>query len=314
MKTEMSQNAPTEESDRRWKQENLVWTRIYFGREVMERIIETIDRKHALHRRHTNRYIMRAAMAGVIVVLMYLFAYQVNTDLGESFNRGLAKYLTAVSFSMALVLIYFTNSELLTSNFMYFTIGQYYGKIRLRDTAAILGQCLLGNLLGILIIALLVWSAAMVGPSVIENLVHTVNAKTVESGMWLIFVKAIFANYFINIAVIISLQVHECMAKILALLMGVTVFAYMGYEHVIANAALFVVALFFDPAAVSLLHIGKNFVLSLLGNFVGGGLVVGLFYAYLNDSRGEPEAVVRGIRAGAFAPQEVPSRSILDED
>ena len=264
-----------------------MWTRVYFGREVMERIIETIDRKHALHRRHTDRYIMRAAMAGVIVALMYLFAYQVNTDLGESFNRGLAKYLTAVSFSIALVLIYFTNSELLTSNFMYFTVGHYYGKIRLRDTAAILGQCLLGNLLGILMIALLVWSATMVGPSVIENLVH------VESGMWLIFVKAIFANYFINIAVIISLQVHEYMAKILALLMGVTVFAYMGYEHVIANSALFVVALLFDPAAVSLLHIGKNFVLSLVGNFVGGGLVVGLFYAYLNDSRGEPEAVVR---------------------
>jgi formate/nitrite transporter FocA (FNT family) len=159
----------------------------------------------------------------------------------------------------------------------------------LRDTAAILGQCLLGNLLGLLMIALLVWSAAMVGPGVIENLVHTVNAKTVKSGMWLIFVKAIFANYFINIAVIISLQVHEYMAKILALLMGVTVFAYMGYEHVIANAALFVVALLFDPAAVSPLHIGKNFVLSLVGNYVGGGLVVGFFYAYLNDSRGEPQ-------------------------
>jgi formate/nitrite transporter FocA (FNT family) len=33
-----------------------------------------------------------------------------------------------LSFSMALVFIYFTNSELLTSNFMYFTVGRYYDK------------------------------------------------------------------------------------------------------------------------------------------------------------------------------------------
>jgi formate/nitrite transporter FocA (FNT family) len=26
--------------------------------------------------------------------------------------------------------------------------------------------------------------------------------------------------------------------------------------------------------------------ISLVGNYVGGGLVIGLFYAYLNDNRG----------------------------
>ena len=71
------------------------------------------------------------------------------------------------------------------------------------------------------------------------------------------------------------------------LMMGVTIFAYLGLEHVVANSALFVMALFHQPAAVDLLHTGKSFVCSLLGNYVGGGLVVGLFYAYLNDPRGE---------------------------
>ena len=70
-----------------------------------------------------------------------------------------------------------------------------------------------------------------------------------------------------------------------ALMMGVLVFAYMGFEHVIANSALFVLVLLFDPANVDLLHMGKNFIWALLGNFVGGGLVIGLFYAYLNDHR-----------------------------
>src|SRR4029450_10478237 len=134
---------------------------IYYGRAGMERILDTIDVKHALQKRYSYRYVMRAAMAGVIVALLYFFAYQVKADLGPAFNPGLAKYLTAASFSLALVLIYYTNSELLTSNFMYFTVGLYYGKIRARSTLTVLGLCLLGNLLGVAAIGLLVRSSGM---------------------------------------------------------------------------------------------------------------------------------------------------------
>ena len=110
--------------------DNMVWTRIFYGREVMERIIETISRKEALQQRYISRYIMRAAMAGFIVMLMYVFTYQVKADLGDALNLGISKYITALTFSVALVFIYFTNSELLTSNFMYFTVGVYYRKIK----------------------------------------------------------------------------------------------------------------------------------------------------------------------------------------
>ena len=189
------------------------------------------------------------------------------------------------SFSMALVFIYFTNSELLTSNFMYFTVGRYYDKVSWGDTMKIWTLCLIGNLIGIEFIALLVWSCGMLSDGVVEHLVHTVDAKTVSSGVWLIFVKAIFANYFINASVIVAMQLTEHLAKIVVLMMGVTVFAYMGFEHVVANSALYAMALFERPEDVHLLHVGKNFFFSLLGNYVGGGIVIGLFYAYLNDHR-----------------------------
>jgi formate/nitrite transporter len=276
---------PETEAEKIAREKSMVWTRIFYGRDVMDRIIETIDTKHVLQENFLIRYLLRAVMAGVLVALMYAFAYQVKTDLGADFNHGLSLYITAISFSVALALIYFTNSELLTSNFMYFTVGLYYRKVRVSETLAVLGPCLLGNLLGILVIVLLIWSADMMSQAFVDNVVHTVQAKTVESSAWTIFVKAIFANYFINISVIIAMQVRESMAKIVVFVIGVTVFAYMGYEHVIANSALFVMALFFEPESVSTLHIGKNFICSLLGNYVGGGLVVGLFYAYLNDDR-----------------------------
>lgn len=275
------------ETERKATGDAMIWTRVFYGREVMERILETIQVKQALHHRFVLRYTARAAMAGIIICLMYLFAYQVKTDLGHDFNSALNKYLTSLSFSGALVFIYFSNSELLTSNFMYFTIGHYYGKVGVQKEVGIWAICLLGNLAGIIVIAALVRSCGMLSQELIANLIDTVRAKTVGSGAWMIFVKAIFANYFINISVIVAMQLKESLAKVMILMLGVTVFAYMGFEHVVANSALFVLALFEQPAAVSLPDVSKNFVFSLLGNYVGGGLIVGLFYAYLNDHRGK---------------------------
>jgi formate/nitrite transporter len=279
-----TKNSPLEK-EREFKGESMVWTRIFYGREVMERILETIEVKRALHQRFFLRYTLRAAMAGIIICLMYIFAYGIKTDLGHDFNPALAKYLMSLNFSMALAFIYFTNSELLTSNFMYFTVGHYYGKVNWGDTMNTWGLCLLGNVLGIVFVAILVWSCDMLSDAVVENLVHTVNDKTVRSGAWLIFVKAVFANYFINVSVIVAMQLTEHLAKIVVLMMGVVIFAYMGFEHVIANSALFVMAFLEQPESVNGLEVGKNFLFSLVGNYVGGGLVIGLFYAYLNDHR-----------------------------
>ena len=289
----MSTGPADEGAARKAADEAMIWTRVFYGREVMERILDTIQVKQALHQRFVLRYTARAAMAGIIICLMYVFAYQVKTDLGHDFNSALSKYLTSLSFSGALVFIYFTNSELLTSNFMYFTVGRYYGKVKLVKELGIWAICLLGNLAGIIFIAALVWSCGMLSDGFVDNLMDTVRAKTTGSGPWTIFTKAIFANYFINVSVIVAMQVKESLAKIVVLMLGVTVFAYMGFEHVVANSALFVLALFEQPGAVSLPDVNKNFVLSLLGNYVGGGLIIGLFYAYLNDHRSDrPEKTV----------------------
>ena len=280
MSDKSSKKSPEIHSD------NMVWTRIFYGREVMERIIETISKKQELQQHYICRYVLRAAMAGLIVTLIYMFTCQVKADLGDLLNLGISKYITSFTFSVALVFIYFTNSELLTSNFMYFTVGIYYRKIKYSQAIRVLGLCLLGNILGIIFIAGLVASCNIISPEMQQLLLHAVELKTVGSDAWTIFVKAIFANFFINVAIIIAMQMGEdYSAKIFALLAGVTVFAYMDFEHVIANSALFVLALFLEPQSVDLMHTGKNFVFSLLGNYIGGGLIIGLFYAFLNDDR-----------------------------
>mgnify|MGYP000459951293 CR=1 FL=1 len=266
-------------------EENSASSDIYFGKGVMDSILEKVDQKQALLSRHWFRYLLRSIMAGALICLFVTFSLQVKTDLGVEFNKALSNLFAAIAFSMALVFIVFTNSELLTSNFMYFTVGQHYRRIPLSNTLKVLTVCLVGNILGCIIVASLVWSADLLQQPFIETLNKVLHTKTVASGPWKIFINAIFANFFINAAILVSMQIKEGLGKIIILMMGVTVFVYMGYEHVIANAGIYSLGVLFSPDNSNILLMIKALLYALLGNFVGGGLAVGLFYAYLNDSR-----------------------------
>lgn len=96
------------------------------------------------------------------------------------------------------------------------------------------------------------------------------------------FYKGIFCNFFINIGIFISMQFKGGLTKAFFIACGVVVFVYMGYEHVVFNAGLYAGMVFFNLDAVSWLHVLKNIVFAFLGNFVGGGIFVGLVYAFLN--------------------------------
>lgn len=66
-------------------------------------------------------------------------------------------------------------------------------------------------------------------------------------------------------------------AKFFALLTGVSVFAYIGFEHLVANSALFVLALFLEPQSVDLMHTGKNFFSRCLAMMSGAGSLSAYF-------------------------------------
>jgi formate/nitrite transporter FocA (FNT family) len=68
------------------------------------------------------------------------------------------------------------------------------------------------------------------------------------------------------------------------MIMSVFVFAYLGFEHSVANTVLFTIVGL--QAGIDVPLAIANVVLALLGNFIGGGILIGLYYAYLNDEAG----------------------------
>lgn len=100
------------------------------------------------------------------------------------------------------------------------------------------------------------------------------------------FVEGIFANIVVNIAVFISMRMKDDAGRVISLIFIIFIFAFLGFEHVIANFSTFSLAFFANGGAVegmTVMSVLINFLFSGLGNFVGGGILIGFLYSWLSN-------------------------------
>lgn len=276
--------------------------KLFPGTHFIATILETAETKRSMSRSIAQVYIMRAAMAGILVGVFYLAYYsavaaftEVDASLGS-----VGRLVGSVIFGFALVFIYYTKSELLTSNMMITTIAVYYKKLTVRSSAWVLALCFVGNFLGGLLMAALIAFSSLLDGKAGDLIAHTVDTKlayvtTDAAALGDLFVRAILCNFLINISMLLLYNglVKTDGVKVVAMNVAVMLFAFLGFEHSVANTVLFTIQGLhtgIDVAAAA-----ANVGVVLVGNFVGGGFLIGWYYAYLNDAKHrlrEPEETV----------------------
>ncbi len=275
-------------------------TNVFLGEKFIETTLDNVEIKDAMSSQALGRFLMRAAMAGGLVVFGYLVYFALSANFGsiEAANGStfepFGKMVAGFFFSGCLVAIYYTKSELLTSNMMITTVGRYFGKLTFGKMFKIMGFCLLGNLIGGLVIGALVGASTIISPGMEEIMIHTLEVKQgyiAEGHIIDLLIRALFCNFFINVSMLMvySGNMKDDFGKVIAMVFGVFIFMYLGLEHSVANTVLFCTAFFFD-----LFHGTNHLVLTeaiqnvfwvLIGNYIGGGLLIGAYYAFINDSR-----------------------------
>lgn len=256
----------------------------FMSKATVENAVNQVQMKQVMIERTPGRYILKAIMSGFLLAIVTVFMFAMKT-LFAGTNDGLIGLVGAISFSLALVLIVLTHSELLTSNFMYLTIGWYYKVITLNKMVVIAMVCFAFNIVGGFILFGLMKFTQIMTPEMITALSDMVQLKTIDSSWYEILVKAIFCNFFINIGIYVSIQFKDGLSKTFFIACGVIVFVFMGYEHVVFNAGLYAGMVFYNLEALSWLDVLKNLFYAFIGNYIGGGIFVGLVYAYLNGDR-----------------------------
>lgn len=265
-------------------------SKLFPGTVFISTVLDAADTKASMTQSITRVYLMRAAMAGFLIGLFYLANYAVIAAISGVSEHAydVGRFIGAMVFGFALAFIYYTKSELLTSNMMITTIALYYKRMKLSRAATILLLCFFGNLLGGLFIALLVSGSSLLDGSVWTFVEHTVETKlsyvtSGASGMLDLFIRAIFCNFLINVSMLMTYNglVKSDGVKVAVMHVAVVLFAFLGFEHSVANSVLFLVEGFHN--GIDVLAALGNVGIALLGNYVGGGLLIGWYYAYAND-------------------------------
>ena len=266
---------------------------LFPGKKFKSTILEIFETKTKMSGSLTTRYLQRAAMAGILIGVLYCLNFAVvaafaAVPAGTTTLRSLGTLAGALTFGLALVFIYFSKSELLTSNMMIVSIGWYYRRTSWARALRLLGLCLVGNALGGLFVAVLLRFSTIADGAPLKQMEAAVEHKLdfITSGPagWVdLLVRAILCNFMINLAMLLVYAglIKDDLTKCLVMIASVFTFAFLGFDHSVANTVLFsIVGL---KEGIDLAPAAGNLGIALLGNYLGGGLLIGIYYAYVND-------------------------------
>ncbi len=229
--------------------------------------------------------LMLSVLAGVFIGLGALNFVIVKSDPSLSFAVG--QILGGVVFALGLILVVVAGAELFTGNnllAMAWADGKISTRDLLRNWAIVCG----GNFLGAVGLAILVVLSRHpeMNDGAIAREYLRIAAVKVAMPFWTAFFRGVLCNVLVCMAVWMALAGRSVVDKAVAIVFPISAFVAAGFEHSVANMYLIPLAMLlqaFGHTGVNANPITwagffHNLVPVILGNIVGGSVLVGLVY------------------------------------
>ncbi|KGP91067.1 transporter [Pontibacillus chungwhensis BH030062] len=264
---------------------------------TIHQVVQKALGKKEMVEENPSHYLIRAALAGVYIGFAVILSFKLAQPFYEQ-HASSTYFINALFFGIAFCLIIYGGSELFTSNTMYMTVSSLKKETTWFDTLKVWSYCYGGNVVGILFFTGMIYFTGLF-QSIIpeESFLIAAAEKKMNVPTSQLFFRAILANWLVCLAVWIPMQVKEDVSKIILMLLIVFTFFLSGYEHSIANIALFSIALSSPHTAlVTVEGFMHNVIPVTLGNIIGGGFFVGAVYVYLNQKKQHTPMSVKGMK------------------
>jgi formate transporter len=229
--------------------------------------------------------LMLSILAGAFIGLGALYFVLVKSD--PSLGFAARQVLGGVAFSLGLILVVIAGAELFTGNNLL-AMAWADGKIStlelLRNWAVVCG----GNFIGAVGLAVLVFLSRhpdMNNGAIAQEYLRIAEAKAAMP-FWTALFKGILCNALVCMAIWMALAGRSVIDKVVAIVFPISAFVAAGFEHSVANMYFFPLAMllqFFDNVgagvhAITWAGFFGNLVPVILGNIIGGSVLVALVY------------------------------------
>jgi len=172
-------------------------------------------------------------------------------------------------------------SELFTGNNLILVVGALDKKVTWLDALKIWGASYVGNFIGSFIIGGL-FVLTSIQSSATGNFILSVSAAKMNGDFTSLLFKGILCNLLVCLAVLCSIKMKSESGKLIMIFWCLFAFITAGFEHSIANMTIFAMGLFMEhPETISIGGMFANLVPVTIGNFIGGGIMLGGTYFYM---------------------------------
>lgn len=227
-----------------------------------------------------GRYLVASSWAGTYVGLGIILIMVVGS-FGAAAGSPYTKAFMGLAFGIALSLVIMAGSELFTGNNMIMMAGALDKKVSWGDAGRIWGASYAGNFIGSFIVGGLFVMTGIQGTPVGEFILGLTAAK-MNGGFMELLVKGILCNLLVCLAVLCSIRMKSESGKLIMIFWCLFAFITAGFEHSIANMTIFAMGLLMEhPGSISVAGMFANLVPVTIGNFIGGGLMLGGTYYYM---------------------------------
>lgn len=237
--------------------------------EDVQKLSNAAEGKAKLLESNFAKYFFRAVMAGFFIDVAMIYSNVVGNVFSSTMPEW-GKFLSALVFSIAVLLISMVGGELFTGNNMVMAFGAYDKRVSWGKVGKVWGISYIGNFVGCVIFSLIFVGAGASGTK--DYFAGFINNKlTIPMGE--MFLRAVLCNFFVCLGVLCGIKLKSEAAKFLMIVMCISGFVVSGFEHCIANMGIFTVAACLVPG-VSVVAMLKSMVIVTFGNIVGGAVLL----------------------------------------
>ncbi|MDQ6975816.1 MAG: formate/nitrite transporter family protein [Mariprofundaceae bacterium] len=260
--------------------------------EPSEFVTKMVDSGESKVYMSTKDTLIRAFMAGAILGLAAIFAITVALKTGSPL-------LGAVLFPVGFIMLYLMKFDLLTGVFTLVPLALLDKRpgVDVQQVLRNWGLVFLGNLGGALTVALMMSFVLTYGYNTDGGAIaakvagigesRTLGYKEHGLGGWLtIFFRGMLCNWMVSMGVVGAMISTSATGKMMAMWMPVMLFFFMGFEHSIVNMFLFPFSMMMGGDFTLMDYLFWNELPTVLGNMVGGFVLVGLplYYTHVKTS------------------------------
>jgi nitrite transporter NirC len=248
----------------------------------LEATLQLAYKKESLFKASIMRSLMRSALAGMFIGFGVIVAFKTASFFYNA-HSPFTYPVAAFTFGVAIVLIAYAGGDLFTGNAFYFSYAALKKRTSWLNVVKLWTSSYIGNMIGTVSFAFLILGSGLfkdesVNKFLLSVVEHKMNAPAME-----LFFRGILCNWLICLAFFIPMSLKNDGPKLFMMILFVFAFFISGYEHSIANMCSFSIALVIQhPESISMQGALHNLIPVTLGNIVGGAILMGVVYWFLN--------------------------------